>query len=256
MIIKNDESTYTLNHGLTIGDTVSLLIENENSIMAKFTVSSDGMEYKPENEYKFLLDASEKPKVTSDGSTLTSCVFSWTSEYINKPIWLFGDSYFSFYYTRWTYYLERDGFINNCMLNGFAGENCIDAYYSLLSLLEIRVPKIVVWCIGMNDGDSGGVVNSSWKRRYDFLVQLSKIYGFELVLYTTPTTPNVNNDYKNAIVRASGYRYVDAAGAVDNGSDNTWISGALSTDNVHPTALGAKILYYQFLCDLPELMSK
>ena len=113
---------------------------------------------------------------------------------------------------------------------------------------------MVVWCLGMNDGDTSSAVNASWKTYYDKIVELKKKYGFELVLYTVPTTPVINNDYKNAIIRASGYRYIEADLAVRIDADGHWVTGALDTDDVHPTAIGAKILYGAILADLPELM--
>ena len=65
--------------------------------------------------------------------------------------------------------------------------------------------------------------------------------------------PTVNNEAKNAWVKASGYRYIDFAKAVGADGTGAWYSGMLSGDNVHPTAKGAKALYTQVLIDLPEI---
>lgn len=246
----------TVPHGLTISDTISILIENDTDEKTSLIrVSSKGAEFSYTTPFEFNVGKGAWT-VISDGSTLSNCVFSWTSKVINTGLWLFGDSYFSFYTTRWTYYLIRDGFADHCMLNGFAGENSLEAIDGLKNLIKTTVPKIVVWCLGMNDPDTGSAVNSNWKSAFDTVVNLQKQYGFELILYTVPTTPSINNDYKNTIIRASGFRYIDIDSAVRIDGTRNWISGALADDEVHPTAEGAKIIYYKVLADLPEIMSR
>jgi hypothetical protein len=174
---------------------------------------------------------------------------------------MFGDSYFSVYDTRWVYYALQDNFLNCAMLNAYAGEASTAAMDALQNLLKITVPKMVVWCLGMNDPDSSSAVNASWKSSYDMLVQLQTKYGFQLVLYTVPTTPTMNNNYKNAIIRESGYRYIDADNAVRIDSEGHWVGNGTDYatlspgDNVHPTTYGAKLLYYKIIADCPEIMS-
>ena len=244
-------------HELTIQNNIQVVVENETSIKpSRIRVLTCGNEFEAiiPNNARFLMDEGSH-YVTSINSTLTDCAFSWTSRQINKPIWLFGDSYFSWYPDRWTYYLARDGFTDSCMLNGFAGENSAGAYSALENLLKVHTPKMVVWCQGMNNPDNNDAVNESWKSYYDKVVLLSKKYGFELVLYTTPTTPTMNNRLKNDIVRNSGYRYVEADKSLRIDDNGNWIEGTLD-DNVHPTIKGAKLLYHRFLADIPELASK
>lgn len=248
---------FSVAHGLTIQNNIQVIIENETSIKpSRIRVLSCGNEFEATipNNARFLMDEGSH-YVTSINSTLTDCAFSWTSRHINKPIWLFGDSYFTWYPERWTYYLARDGFTDSCMLNGHAGQNSSSALLALTNLLKVRVPQMVVWCLGMNDKDGDTEVNSSWLDCYNNLVNLSNEYGFKLVLYTTPTTPTMNNRFKNAIVRNSGYRYVEADKSLRIDDDGNWIEGTLD-DNVHPTIKGAKLLCYRFLADIPELTSK
>ena len=81
-------------------------------------------------------------------------------------------------------------------------------------------------------------------------------YGIdiELILATIPNVPSIRHDYKNAIVRASGYRYIDFAKAVNaEAVGATWYADMLSSDNVHPTELGAKALASRILLDVPEI---
>ena len=61
-------------------------------------------------------------------------------------------------------------------------------------------------------------------------------------------------NYKNEIIRSSGYRYIDFAKAVNaEAVGSSWYAGMLSTDNVHPTQEGAKALASRFLLDVPEI---
>ena len=70
-----------------------------------------------------------------------------------------------------------------------------------------------------------------------------------------PTVPSINNEQKNAWVRASGYKYIDFAKAVGADGTGAWYSGMLSGDNVHPNDKGAKALYTQAITDFPEFLA-
>lgn len=260
LYIMNDTETITVPHNISIADNITLMICNTTAEnVSLIRVSSDGQEFDYTTATRFLMGAGT-PQIQSVGSALSECTFSWISKNVNAPIWLFGDSYFSWYNNRWTYYLARDGYTKDCLLNGYAGEASANAYNALMNLLTITTPKIVVWCMGMNDGDSTTAVNADWLKYYDRLVNLAKKYGFEIVLYTVPTTPVINNKFKNAIIRDSGYRYIEADLAVRIDENGNWIPGALNEgttenpDNVHPTVMGAKILYYRVISDFPEIM--
>lgn len=247
--------TYIIPHGLTIGHNITVMIQTESSLDASLIrVSSDGVTFDYTTPARRFVMDDGTPYAISVGSTFTECVFVWTSRNISAPIWIFGDSYLSYWDTNWTKFLIDDGYVKNCMLNGFAGESSARDYESLVNLLAITTPKIVVWCLGMNDPDTDSAVNASWKTYYDKVVNLQKEYGFELVLYTVPTTPTMNNKFKDAIVRESGYRYVEADKAVRINDNGDWITGALLSDNVHPSAIGGNIIYNRILADLPEIM--
>ena len=241
-------------HGLTIGKNITLIIENETEeYISHVRVCSDGNVFDYTSKF-YAPSANANQYVQSSGSVLTECVLSWVSQNINAPIWIFGDSYLSLYNVRWTYYLIQDGYTKNVMLNGFAGQASATDYNALVNLLETTTPKMVVWCLGMNDPDTSDAVNESWKTIYDKVIERQKEYGFELVLYTVPTTPTMNNRFKDAIVRESGYRYIEADKAVRINDNGDWISGTLNSDNVHPTETGAKVIYNRILADLPEIM--
>jgi hypothetical protein len=141
------------------------------------------------------------------------------------------------------------------MLNGFAGEDTDEAYESLENLLTIRKPDYIVWLLGMNNGDSSTAVNSVWKAIYDKLVQLCEDYSINLILYTVPNTPTINNNFKNAIVRESGYRYIDGAAAVGDDGEGNWFTNfeQSASDHNHTSGRGARALCYRILADFPEI---
>lgn len=256
LLITNGSGTALtpVSHGLTIGKNITLIIENETQeYISHVRICSDGDVF--DYNFKFFAPSVNAAQyVQSNGSTLTECVLSWVSQNINAPIWVFGDSYLSLYDVRWTYYLIQDGYTKNVMLNGYAGQASATEYNALVNLLKTTTPKMVVWCLGMNDPDTSDAVNESWKAIYDKVIERQKEYGFELVLYTVPTTPTMNNRFKDAIVRESGYRYIEADKAVRINDNGDWINGTLNSDNVHPTETGAKVLYNRILADLPEIM--
>jgi lysophospholipase L1-like esterase len=139
----------------------------------------------------------------------------------------------------------------NWLACGYPGANSTAELQSLKSLLKIGRPEILVWCLGMNDGDNGAV-NTNWLNSLNEIKSLCDTYNITLILATIPTCPQADNTYKNDVVTLSGYRYIDFNSAVGvNGT--SWYAGMLSTDNIHPTELGAKSLSRQFVIDVPEI---
>lgn len=255
VIIHTDQGDATAAHGLTIGSDIQVLIEtHHDAATSLIRVCSDGNVYNDTTPHRWLCDEGYAAAV-SDGSTLTDCSLSWTSRKINAPIWIFGDSYVSLYDARWIYYLLQDGF-DNVMINGYAGEQSAAAMTALVNLIATHRPQYIFWILGMNNADSSTAVNASWKENYDLLINICKKWNVTPVLGTIPSIPTATNEFKNTIIRESGYRYVDFAKAVDPDGDGEWIEGALSLDGVHPSAAGAKILYMRALADFPELTNK
>lgn len=254
IVITNNQTSTTIPHELTINNNITLMIQNDMSnMLSLIRVASNGIWYDYTETVQFMMDDGI-PTILSADSILTECTFAWTSKNVNAPIWIFGDGYLSWQETGWIHYLAADGYVNDVMLNAAAGETSEMAYNALVNLLKITTPKQVVWCLGMNDADATNTVNTNWKKYYDDIATLQKQYGFELIFYTVPTTPTINNNYKNAIIREGSYRYIDADKAVKIDNRGNWIEGALDSDNIHPTVVGAKIIYCRILADLPEIM--
>lgn len=252
----NNGNTASVAHGLTIAEDLQIRIDSPFKVneLGGITICSDGVEYTLA-ETPYGTDMNGVPYLLSTGAVMTDCAFSWIPKDIDKPIWVFGDSWVSMYDTRWTYYMVRDGYTNSWMLNGFAGEGTDEAYDSLLNLLTIRKPDYIVWLLGMNNGDSSTAVNTVWKNIYDKLVQLCTDYKINLILYTVPNTPTINNNFKNAIVSESGYRYIDGVAAVGDDGNGNWFTNyeQSASDHNHTSARGAKALYYRILADFPEI---
>lgn len=245
-------------HGLTISGNVQVHIEKEASnYLKKVIVCSGGNRYECTNlNNHYWVGDQGCPRFESVGSALTDVSASYTSRNINKPIWLFGDSFFTFSRLRWTHYLVQDGYDTSCLINGYAGEQSADAMVGLKNLLEVATPRYIVWMEGMNDADDGAV-DASWFAAYEELQAICKEKKINLVLATIPNA-HANgkfrdNSYKNAIIRDSGYRYIDCYAAVGSTDDGYWFDGMLDTDGVHPTQQGAIALYYRILADFPEI---
>ncbi len=188
--------------------------------------------------------------------TITDCVASWTCSKLKGGTWLFGDSYFHLTSNaRWTKYLIDDGF-TNVVLNGWAGAGSAAQLVCLQNLLRVAKPTTIVWCLGMNNQDDAnkGTVNASWNTAYEKLKAICREKDINLILSTIPNAGDRVHDYKNAIVRASGYRYIEFSEAVGADGEGNWYRGMLSNDNVHPTIKGVTALYLRAIYDAPELM--
>ena len=113
-------------------------------------------------------------------------------------------------------------------------------------------PKYLVWCIGMNNPDNNEL-NSSWLTETQIIIKLCEERNITPILATIPSTPTNDNSYKTSWVKSSGYRYIDFEKAVGADKITAWFDGMLSSDNVHPSELGAKALASRFIIDVPEI---
>ncbi len=196
--------------------------------------------------------------VSADEFTkLKNCTLTYHCDGWDKDIWLFGDSYFSLSQPdRWTTYLIDNG-ADNILLNGRSGRGSADALVSLKYCLNYGKPEMLIWCMGMNDGDNG-TINESYYSVLQEVMGICKQKDIELILATIPTCPYWNNDYKNDFVKNSGYRYIDFAKAVGAYESITWYDGMLeeTEPRIHPTESGAIALYNEAIATVPELLEK
>ena len=240
-------------HGLTLSDFINVIIytKNDSTVRSSITIMSSGGDY----------TASTTRLYSCHGSVLCRASFALTDvkmDYIvndaKEDVWVFGDSYISLGdNNRWATQMVSGGH-KNVLLSGFGGATAQVEIDSFRNLIAVAKPQIVVWCLGMNNGDNEAI-NASWKICVDEVIQKCVDNSVIPVLATIPNVPSIDNTYKNAYIKSLGYRYVDFAKAVNAESAGaTWYTGMLSQDNTHPTALGAKALMRQFLLDVPEVL--
>lgn len=190
----------------------------------------------------------------SINGTFTNSVLSWTSKALDYPVWVFGDSYLGLNSDeRWPYYIRDIGF-KKWLACGFSGSSSSAQLNCLKTLIEMTKPSLIVWCLGMNDPDTESAINSSYKDCVDEVIQIGKTYNIPVVLSTIPNVPDRIHAFKNQYIKELGSRYIDFESSVGANSSGTWYDGMLSSDNVHPTELGAKALSARVLTDVPELM--
>lgn len=197
---------------------------------------------------------------TNDGSASLDISLSFMPRDITHNVWCFGDSYFNFTTAdKWTYHAMKAGFAN-WLANSQPGLSPDSAYTDLQNLLALGYrPSYVVWCLGMNgattESQSGGdyVINSAQKAVIDNVVTLCDNNNIIPVFGTIPTVPERQKTGFCSYIRTLGKRYIDFAEAVGANSSGVWNTGLLSSDNVHPTAAGAKVLFAQVLIDFPEI---
>lgn len=254
----NDKVLKNVEHNLTISDFIFVLLEKDDKTRCKVTLITNGGTFVTETNSAGGFYAVNGNIFATTTSELSNATLKFMAKDINADTWVFGDSYITLndsnkYMTQ----LVNMGFSNKLLTCGYGGANSAMIIKSFENLVAIHTPKRVVWAAGMNDKDLSDGVNLNWKAKYYSVRDYCNNNNIELILATIPNTPSdtTANTFKNQIVRESGYRYIDFAKAVDAESDNaTWYDGMLSSDNVHPTELGAKVLASRFLMDLPEII--
>lgn len=256
LIIHNyaqSDATVEYEHGLTISDYIYVQIFVGTS-KADIVIYSGGNSFKQANVNWFGCNGAYFCK--SDGSTLTDCVFTWTSPDFRKSVWVFGDSYVGLNnVARWATQLKNAGFSDNVLFNGYAGEASSGAITALTNALKLGKPQKLVWCLGMNDGaDSANAPSANYSTGIAQVETICAANGIELIYATIPSVPNQNNEKKNEYVRGTGKRFIDFAAAVGASASGVWYTGMLSNDNVHPTEAGAIALYHRAIADCPEMM--
>lgn len=241
-----------LTHGLTITNFIDVLITIDKDAKAIVRIITDGGFYEssPQNWEGY----NGTPFAKSMGSTLTDGEFVFDTSDFDKPIYFFGDSYAGLTAKdRWVNYIREWGF-DNWFINAYPGQASLSAKGMLDFALSKGNPEILIWGLGMNDGDSSTAVNENWLNTYNQIKIICEGRGIELVLCTIPNVPSINNSFKNEIIRSSGYRYIDFAKAVGAESvGSNWYTGMLSSDKVHPAILGAQKLALRAIEDVPEL---
>lgn len=242
-----------VSHGMTISTFIKVTFMQRNN-RAKVIVSTLA-DTKTFNFDTATIESYGYPFLRAENASLTDIKMRVGSADMRKPVWVFGDSYVSFYSSRWPYYLLPDNAdTDNYALFGLAGSDSATMLADLEAALVTNQPKYLVWCLGMNEADSTSAANGDWKTAFDTVAGYCAYYGITLIAATIPNVPNRRMTYKNTYVKESGYRFIDFAKAVDaEAAGATWYEGCLDSDNVHPTVAGAKVLASQVWEDFPEI---
>ena len=248
--------TYLVNeeHGIELSGHITVTVKN-GLRAAVVTIDNGKDKYCSTNFQWFGRNGDIFAK--SAGVELKNVKLDWSCQAYDADIWYFGDSYFDTTTTaRWAYYMVEDGY-TDFFFNGFPGRNTQQGLEDFKKAVEFGTPKYVVWCLGMNNGDSETGANSNYLNATKEFLAICEEKGITPILSTIPNTPTVINLYKNEWVKNSGHRYVDfAAGVNASEKGSPWGAGMLAGDNVHPATAGAAALYAQLKKDLADILVK
>ena len=146
--------------------------------------------------------------------------------------------------------------VNNALYDGFSGRGSSRAIASFSKLLPLGKPKMVVWAMGMNDGDTNNAVNAAWLSAFQQVEAACASNGIELSVCTIPNAlPSVDNSYKNAYIRQSEHKVIDISEVLGADTLTNWYSNFRGTNgNIHPSATGSKVIAAKILQSLPDLI--
>lgn len=237
-------TTTNVAHGLTISDFIICNISYKGDVCFVDIVTLGGSFHHEVGKAAFCGMINAKPHAQmTDVSLKASC-----SDFF-EDIWMFGDSYFGINDERVIGHLEYLGF-NRYLVNGQPGLNSANAFADLQKALNFGSPKYLIWYLGMNDGAEA----EPFRTYCYYLKELCAQKGITLILNMVPSVPNIPKDNIHSVIKSTGLRYIDSQNCV-GGSVDGWKTGLLSSDNVHPTQHGAKVLAAQMLVDVPEIFS-
>ena len=253
LVIHAGPATTTVLHNIEIARDISVNIKTDNNGYAKIEIFSNGADFVHNINWVYYGDYNIQLRATN--AVITEYKFSYGCADIEKTIWIFGDSFLGTTYPeRWAYYLVNN--YDSCLINSVAGLNSTNAFTDLQNIMQKlgKRPRYIIWTTGMNDTTDGtNIEGDDWIEYVNKVIELCNEYHITPILATVPNVAIRNNRNKNEIVRHCGLRYIDFAKAVGSDDNNSWYSGYLSNDNVHPTIIGAKALYNRAITDVPEL---
>ena len=238
-------------HGLAITGFLTVSIRQGRTTDAVITLTTAGGTYETSVDHWLGSNGSVELFGTQD---MTDAQLTYGLADAGQSVYVFADSYATAGDpARWPSVLADAG-CDGFLLCGHGGGRSLQLLPQFETLIGQAQPKLAVWMLGMNDADSTSGINADWKTCAERFISVCKAKGITPVLTTIPNVPSCRHVFKNDWIRQSGCRYVDwakAVGAEQAGA--SWYAGMLSSDNVHPTALGAQVLAARLLLDVPEL---
>ena len=219
---------------------------NNNGYLSVVLQTLNGMFY---HDFEFDCYDSSGSIFATSSTAVSNVKLSANNFNFKKPIWVFGDSYVSISTARWTGVLKGLGY-NDFFLNGYPGINSAISYNDFLRCINFGTPKYLLWLLGMNDPTTDLFTSILYKVK-----SFCDANNVELIVGIVPTVPERDKDGIKTYILNSGIRYVDFYKAVGTNANGEWYEGYLSSDNIHPTALGAQALATQVILDFPEIIT-
>ena len=266
--ITRPTSEVTMAHGLTIRNNLNISIHCKEFGKADIIIGTSTGTFIAENvtwkgclffrKYSENSELTSYLKLKSVSGTYTDTQFNFYPMNYDHDIWMCGDSYLDMIAPLFAQY----GY-DNIGFDGFSGRAAYEALQSVKMALHFHIPKKIVWAMGMNNTDSyeNQTINEVWKNTFDELKTLCKQHNIQLIPATIPTTNKTvegvrtrYNEYKNAVIRNSGLRYIDIAKVLGATSARNfvWYSGLQATDETHPSDLGQQVIANTYFTELPE----
>jgi uncharacterized protein YgiB involved in biofilm formation len=242
---NTDNVVQTDTHGITISDYIMVMMYLDADGKLNCSINSTGGTFSTYRQTNY--DVFSGNTFATPTATMTDVELCVSNGDTKKPVWCIGDSYFGVNEQRVVGQLKNLGFWDGMLFDGLAGLNSQNAYAELNKLLSFGLPKMLVWYLGMNDN------NASYLEYMNLVKAICEDNGITLILNKVPSVPTLEKETIGGYVEASGCRYINSYLAVGSSVGGTWYTGFLSSDNVHPTALGAKALAMRMLVDVPEL---
>lgn len=254
-------------HGMTIANDLQITVKQGRSLYnEQLIVQSNGQRWVCPDTNVRIGEPYYGIGASTSGSysncTVSACILD-----INKPVWIFGDSWVSVYDKRWVGQAVMLGYDKGWLLDGHAGRTTEEALESFKNLIAVKQPKMVVWCMGMNNMDAdNSTPNAKWLESTQEVIRICNSYDITLVLATIPSTPSAQGDYtggsprnnnaKNDWIVASGYRYFDQVSALGADRNGNWINDywQSDTDHTHTNEKGARALLMRLIADVPEVL--
>ena len=239
-------------HGLSFGGKLKVVVSVNAHERMSLTITSRGQEFSltdiPWLGYRGMVE------VESIGNELTDVTATWDALDTKKDVWVLGDGYLGTHArNKWPYYVLQEGY-DNVLYSGVLNVKSEKMYEEWRRLLAYGTPKYAVWTLGAYESDSEEGVNETWNTYFNRFLDDCEELNITPILATIPNTVKKNHEFKNEIVRTSGYRYVDFALVVGaSKKDSVWLGGMQSGDGIHPSNSGAEALAGQFLKDVPEI---
>lgn len=235
----------TKEHGLTISDFIKVFFTVDNDSICNVTLITKGGSFSTTFDWAFEMNYEA---FAMSETAMTDVRLNASSTEFQNHLWMFGDSYFGVNNTRVIGHLKDFGYIENVLINGLAGQTSPDALADLKRCLNYGTPKYLIWCLGMNGSDNDYATSVSE------LITLCETKNIELILTLIPSVPNRAKETINDFIKETGCQYIDWYKAVGAQTGGTWYDGYLSSDNVHPTEIGAAAIAAQCLVDAPQIM--